>query len=127
MVKPQKSPALYEGLVKALRALDQQIAREMQRTPAELETHGVQKWKPLADRVEIVSALLLDAFNDRAVELDSILVMTQAFVKALYLLAEDLGLEGLGEMRRNYSVSAFRAVSDDAARALSILEQHQLS
>ena len=127
MAKPQKSPALYEGLVKALRALDQQIAREMQRTPAELEVHGVNKWKPLAERVEIVTALLLDAFNDRSVELDSVLVMSQAFVKALYLLTEDLGLAGLGEMRREYSAAAFRAVSDDAARALSILDQHQLS
>ncbi len=123
----QKSPALYEGLVRALGAIDQQIAREMQRSPSERETQGVQKWKPIADRVEIAAALVIDAFNERAAELESIVVLAQAMTKALHLIAQDLGSEGLGEIRASYCAAAFRAVTDDAERALSVLDQPQLS
>lgn len=46
---------LEEALLSVLKSLDNQMAREMQRSPAELEALGVQKWEPMSKRVDIVS------------------------------------------------------------------------
>jgi len=42
--KKPKAPPLEQGLLTAMKAIDNQIAREMQRSPAEREAPGMQKW-----------------------------------------------------------------------------------
>ena len=106
-----KRHPLEEGLVAACRAIDNQIAREMQRTPAERELHGVLKSEPYAARVERVTAFLLNALGDEEVKLDSLLVLATSFAKALQITAEDLGADGLGKVRTEYCRDVFEQVS----------------
>lgn len=121
MSKKGKLPPLEEGLILAARAIDNQVARDMQRTPAEREELGVQKWKPYEDRVEKVTGFLLNAFQEREIDLDGFIVLAQAWSKALYLLMDDLGPEGLGKLRAQYCLSAMEAIGGDAHRARSAL------
>ena len=88
--KEPKLPLMDESLIRALELIDSQIARAMERTPEQKELGGVQKWKPLEERVERISTLLLDNFGDR-VQLDSILVLTQVFSKVLGLICQEMG------------------------------------
>lgn len=97
-----------------MQAIDNQIAREMQRTPAELEAHGVQKWEPYAKRIELVSAFTLTALGEEQISLDAVLVLTQALAKTLQLVVEDLGTDGLGKVRTSYCVSAADVLSRTA-------------
>ena len=69
--KIEKLPPLEHGLLAALKALDQQVAREMQRSPAQREAHGVQKWEPYNKRIESVASTIMDAFADNEITLDS--------------------------------------------------------
>ncbi|MCB0345894.1 MAG: hypothetical protein KDD66_12315 [Bdellovibrionales bacterium] len=112
----EKREPLEEGLLKALQALDRQIAREMQRTPAEREEFGVQKWQPYQKRIELVCALLLNEFGDGNVSLDGFIVLSQALVKSLQLLIEDLGEEGLGSVRSDYCRWALENIQQDCFR-----------
>ena len=112
---------LEEGLLQAMHAIDTQVARAMQRSPAERETMGVQKWEPYDTRVEQVTAYVLNELGDNSVGLDSVLVLAQAFTKALRLAAEDLGADGLGTVRTAYCVDAMEKVQRDALRALGEL------
>ncbi len=108
-----ESEPLEVGLRQALQAIDNQIAREMQRSPAERELQGVLKWEPFESRVERVSAYLLSIFGED-IQLDSLIVLAQALVKALSLVVEDCGAEGLGEVRCRYIERAAEALVRDA-------------
>jgi hypothetical protein len=105
---------LEAGLLQAMRAIDNQIARAMQRAPAEREVHGVQKWEPYAARVEGIAGFLLEEIGDTNVGLDSLLVCAQAFTKALQLVCDELGPEGLGDVRTAYCLDAMRHITRDA-------------
>ena len=119
----EKLTPLDEGLLRALRAIDTQVAREMQRTPAELEKLGVQKWEPFNKRIENIAAFLIDNISEQNVQLDSLLVLSQALVKVLKIFSEDLGEEGLGKMRVAYVRWALENLARDAyegQRALGV-------
>ena len=116
-----KEGKLEEGLLQAMRALDNQVARALQRTPAQREIHGVQKWEPYETRVESVTAFILNSLGEGDALLDSVFVLAQAFAKALRLVAEDLGADGLGKMRLEYCLDAFEKIANDAAKGRSEL------
>ncbi len=116
-----KLPPLEQALLDVLQALDNQIAREMQRTPASRESQGVQKWEPIATRVERLTAFILSSLGAQEVQLESLLVLCQASVKALRMGCEDLGKEGLGKMRSNYCAGTFEAVINDARTGTDLL------
>lgn len=120
--RASKLPPLEEGLLQAMQALDKQVSREMQRTPAERESKGVQKWEPFERRIEGVSSFILNALGDESVALDSLIILSQSLTKALYLITEDLGREGLGEVRSSYCRAAMEGVRQDAGRALDLLK-----
>jgi len=105
-----------------MKAVDSQIARAMSRTPAEREVQGVQKWQPLVDRVERVCAFVMNALGDEEIGLDSVLVFAQAFPKALSLIVEDLGEEGLGKVRAAYCVSISESIAADVERTRTNLK-----
>ena len=93
----EKLPMMEAGLQQCMRAIDNQIARELQRSPAEREQHGVQKWEPFQERTERLVTFLLNQLGDETVGLDALLVLSQATSKALTLLTEDMGEDGLGK------------------------------
>lgn len=117
----QLSP-LEEGLLRAMNAVDKQISREMQRTPAELEVHGVQKWEPYQKRIEFITSFILNQLGEEKVDLDSVLVLSQAFSKALALVVDDLGDEGLGKLRSEYVTTAAENIDRDAFRVRQALK-----
>ena len=123
--KKIKTPPLKEGLITAMQALDVQVARDLQRTPAQEEVLGVQKWEPYQKRIEDVATLLIDCVGDRTITLDPLLILSQAFSKALQILACDLGQDGLGKMRSDYCTAAFENLASDSARALSLLKEEK--
>lgn len=114
-----------EALIKALCAIDNQVAREMQRSPAELDKHGVQKWPAYQKRIEQIVSTVLNALGDGEVNLDGVLVLAQALTKTLLLAAEDLGRPGLGKVRSQYCETAFKAIGDDVARGADIFKPEQ--
>lgn len=117
----EKLPPLEQGILRAMKALDRQILREMQRTPAEREEKGVQKWEPIDTRIELVTSFVLNVLGEGEVELDSLLVMSQAMTKALRFVVHDLERDGLGELRTTYCQQALERISkdaDDGARVL---------
>jgi hypothetical protein len=117
--KDEKLPPLQEGLLIAMRALDNQINKAVERrTPAEREVHGVEKWQPLNDRVELVASVLLEAFADGDAGLDALLVLAQAAPKALSMVIDELGLPALGDARANYCRQAMAGIADDARRSM---------
>ncbi len=120
--KESRRPPLEEGLLVALKALDTQIAREMQRDPEDLEKFGVKKWEPYAKRMEIVTSFLLDAIGGQEINLDSLIVFSQATTKALSLIAHDLESKGLGKLRTSYCIEALKRINDDSFRGLQILK-----
>ena len=122
----EKTPPLQAGLLAALQALDSQIAREMQRNPVEREAHGVQKWEPIAKRVEAVSGFLLDALESQSVELDSVLVLSQALTKSLSIMVQDLEEKGLGKTRTGYALHALESIERDARAGLSTLRNRPI-
>ena len=121
----QKIPPLEQAIQDAMQALDTQIAREMQRTPQERSEHGVQKWEPISRRVERVTAWVLNCLGEGEVELDSLLVLSQAMAKALRMASEDLGEKGLGKVRTGYCLGAFEAIAKDAENGLAILRSER--
>jgi len=130
MKKRENPPGepLFDGVHRSLRAVDSQIAREMQRTPAEREVHGVTKWQPMSKRVELLSAFFLDHIGDPATSEDAfsfeaLLVMAQSTVKALSLLVQDLGEADLGDLRSQYARDALNSMQFDVERALSEISQ----
>lgn len=117
---------LEQGLLQAMKAVDNQIARAMQRTPSERDVHGVQKWEPFNTRVENVAAFLLEEIGAQEASLDSLLVFTQGFTKALYLIVSDLGKEGLGSLRTSYCLDAMKKVERDAQEVIETLADEHL-
>lgn len=116
--KEKNRPLLEQGLSTALQALDSQIARAIQRSPAEREVHGVQKWDPIQQRVETVCAHVLNGIGDEEFTLDGVLVLAQAFTKGLALLVDELGEEGLGAIRSKYCAAALESIVTDGERSL---------
>lgn len=116
-----KRPPLEDGLLTAFAALDNQIAREMQRSPEQLSKHGVQKWEPYSKRVESVTTMILDALGSEEVQMDSLIVLAQATAKALSYAIQDLGQDGLGKIRTGYCLEAVKQIGDDCYRAASTL------
>jgi len=113
-----RSP-LEDGLFKACRAIENQIAREMQRTPAQRDQHGVQKWEPYAKRIESICSFLLEETATEAgqgVSLDALLVLSQAVTKALSILTDELGEKGLGTVRAAYVREAAKNLKRDILR-----------
>ncbi len=117
---------LEEGLLQAMKAIDNQVARALQRTPAEREEQGVQKWDAYETRVEHTVAYLLNQLGDGEASLDSLFVLSQAFAKALRLAAEDLGAEGLGSMRTAYCIDCMEKIQRDAQKVLGELRTERL-
>jgi len=105
----------------ALQAIDNQIAREMQRTPAGEAQHGTLKFQPFESRIERISADLLNWLGENLIELDSLLVLAQASSKALQLVIHDLGKDGLGKVRRAYCEQACQRIRGDAERAIDAI------
>jgi hypothetical protein len=118
---------LEQGLLQAMKAIDKQIARGMQRTPAEREEKGVVKGEEYSTRIERITTFLLNAFNDGQVELDAFLVLSQALVKSFTLTVEDLGRDGLGEIRSSYCDEATRLMSRDLLRIEAALRTEPLN
>ncbi len=114
-------PPLEEGLLRALVALDNQIAREMQRGPSEMEAHGVRKDEPYNKRVESLTAFVLNSLGEGDITLDGVIVLSQVFSKTLQFISEDLGRDGLGKMRTRYFEEAIRQVSEDCRKASEAL------
>ncbi len=121
MTKKDKNslPPLENGLLTAMKAIDNQIAREMQRNPAQRDEYGVQKWEPFQRKIEQMTSFLLNCLGDTEVDLDSLLIMSQAMTKALAMAIEDLGIDGLGKIRTDYCVAAMESIERDALNALS--------
>ena len=118
-----KPPPLETGLLMAMQALDNQISREVnQRDPSAREVHGVQKWAPIDKRVERVSSLIMDSLGDNEITLDSILVLSQSFVKSLCLISSELGEEGLGEVRVEYVKEAIRRIGIELERTRTVID-----
>lgn len=113
--KKKVSP-LEDGLLSMLKALDSQIARELQRTPQQREEFGVTKWEPMRKRVEIVTSTLVAELGNQSYSLEALCVLAQASAKALVLLAEDLGPDGLGEIRAAYIADTFDKITNDLRR-----------
>ena len=117
---------LEQGLLQAMSAIDNQVARAMQRTPSQREVHGVSKWEPYNTRVENIAAFILEEVGGNSSSLDSVLVLSQAFTKALHLLVGDLGREGLGEIRTAYCLDAMEKVERDAQEVITALTEQPL-
>jgi len=122
-VKKTSVPPLEAHLIGALRTIDKQIARSMQRDE---NVHSVQKWGPLDERIELICSLLLERCGKQEVQLDSLVVLSQALVKSLRLLVEELDREGLGEVRTHYCKETFEKISDDSRKALDILSDQTI-
>lgn len=121
--KPSKA---QQGLLQAMRAIDVQVAREMQRTPSQRAAHGVQKWEPFYRRVEDLTAFVLDMLGEQEVKLDGLLVLAQVCAKALCLACEDLGEDGLGQVRSAYCRDSFEKIAADCRRALCEIGQERI-
>jgi hypothetical protein len=119
----EKLSPLEDGLLRAMSAIDNQIAREMQRYPEQVERQGVQKWEPHGKRVELISSFLMNCLGDQKINMDSLLVLAQASAKALSLVIADLGSDGLGKVRSDYCRVAMEAISSDSRRAVQSLQE----
>ncbi|HMO17592.1 MAG TPA: hypothetical protein PKA63_05210 [Oligoflexia bacterium] len=122
MEKSNRLPKLEEGLILALQALDNQVKRALERTPAEREESGVQKWKPHEERIEKVCGFVLDNFGEE-IELDSVLIMSQAFVKVLSIICDELGAHGLGDIRSSYVKETLSRLSIEIERSKNIFRE----
>lgn len=125
IIKVMKLEPLEAGILTALKALENQIARELQRTPSETELQGVTKWEPYSKRVEKVTGFVLDLIESKSVDLDGIFVMAQAFSKALAMVATDVGPSDLGEVRSDHMRAAGQALDHDAQTILNAINTTQ--
>ena len=117
---------LEENLLNTLRAFDNQILRALQREPSKRDSEGVQKWQIYQNKIEDCCSFLLNSVGDRQIDLDGLIILTQALSKTLNLICEDLGAEGLGKLRTDYIKSTFDKISRDAQDANSRLSQEPL-
>lgn len=105
---------LESNLLVVLNALQNQIDREMQRSPAEREQKGVRKWEPFETRVERVAGFLIESLSENKVSLDSLIVLSQAMTKTLQIAVTEIGKDGLGKMRSEYCLHAAEQIARDA-------------
>ncbi|WKZ56477.1 MAG: hypothetical protein QY326_07025 [Bdellovibrionota bacterium] len=122
----QKKDSLEAALLRVLQALDNQVAREMQRDPKEREQQGMQKWEPYAKRIEHIAGLVIDALSAGEVGVDGILILSQACAKILKITATDLGADGLGQLRTSYCLAAFEALEREAREGSAALKGGEL-
>lgn len=112
--RKNRPPVLESGLLSALSAIDSQIARALNKTQEERDTYGLEKWEIYQSKLEQLTGFLLDCFGDQQVQLDSLLVLSQATAKALSMITEDLGEAGLGNTRSRYCLRAAESLERDA-------------
>lgn len=117
---------LEQGLINALKALDNQIARTMQRDPATRSAQGVQKWQPYQDKIENICSFLLNSAGEKQIDLDGLIILTQAMSKTLLFISEDLGADGLGKIRSQYIRDTFEKLSRDAEQAEKCLSNEPM-
>ena len=115
-------PPLEAGIMQAMKALDRQIARDMLRTPAEVEEKGWSKSEPYLKRVEIIAPLIMNALGDDEITLDSLIIMARSMSKTLQLVIEDLGSNGLGKARSAACDEALRQIINDSDTALRAIK-----
>lgn len=108
---------MEEGLLRAMQAIDKQVAQELQRPTANADIHGVQKWEPYQKRIEFFSSFLLQSMEEGSIKLDSIFVMAQALAKSLSLALDDAGSAGLDKSRAEYAAASLAAIEKDCFRA----------
>ena len=77
--------------------------------------------------MEEATAIILDGFADGHVQLDSLVVLSQSLVKALYLVVEEVGAEGLGDLRSAYCEDALEKIERDARQGLASFGGSSLS
>lgn len=116
---PQKEPPLETGLRLVLHALENQIHRRLQRDE---RVKGVKKWEPLQEKVEELTGLILDIISGDEIMLETLLVSAQAFPKALRILCDDLGVEGLGEMRTAYMREGLDSIQRECFHAMQAVK-----
>ena len=117
-----KEEPLSEGLKRALQALDHQVSRDVNtRGPEEVAEKHFEKWEAIDERIERVSSEVLQWVGENEIRLDSMLIMSQALVKALSLAVMELEREGLGKTQTAYCVAAFESMTEDVRRALATL------
>jgi hypothetical protein len=102
-----------EALLRALACLQSQLERELQRNPAERDVLGVSKWEPITKRIEDTAGLLLDGFAEERVFIEPLLILSHALVKAINVIVQELGPEGLGKVRTDYILKVFNLVSTE--------------
>jgi hypothetical protein len=122
----EKLPVLEEALLEALKALDNQIAREMQRDANSRDQHGAQKWEPYQTRIERLCSFLLNALGEQTIGLDGVIVLAQTFSKTLSFVTADLGEDGLGAVRSQYVKTTFENLERDAESAKRSLSAEPL-
>jgi hypothetical protein len=115
----KETTPLEDGLLRALRALDNQILRETQRDAIGRAEHGVGKDDAIEKRVEQLSTWFLDSLGEADISLEALLVLSRASTKALSLLARDLGSDGLGAIRTRYCLQSL----EDLERDLRLAEE----
>ncbi len=117
---------MEDSLIGALKALDNQILRAIQRDPATRAIEGVQKWQPYQDRIESICSLLLNALGEKDIDLDGLIILTQAMSKTLNFVTEDLGPDGLGKLRSAYIKDTFEKLERDAKEVSDKLNDQPL-
>ncbi len=117
---------LEDGLLTAMQALDNQIAREMQRDPQALEMHGVTKFEPIAKRVERVTSFILNTLGENNAQIDSVLVLAESFTKALELIVADLGTDGLGKMRTSLCAACANKLQNSSYKTVAMLNEENI-
>ncbi|NBW39866.1 hypothetical protein EBR25_02565 [bacterium] len=115
MARKQKgSMTLEQALSRVLETLDAQVAREMQRTPAEREQRGVLKSEAHKKRSEKVSSHILEGISQGEFGLDGALILAEAIPRCLRILAEELGEDDLGKVRSTYLRELFLELEREA-------------
>lgn len=117
MAKKPQHHKTQSALIDFLRSLDNQVAREMQKAPADRREGGALKWEPYQKRVELTTSMLLESLATEEIQLDSLLISYQSFSKALLMYIEELGPEGLGRIRTEYCRKALSEAALDLNRA----------
>jgi hypothetical protein len=105
---------LETSLTTALNALQNQIDREMQRSPLEMEAKGMRKWEPFQTRVERVAGFIVESLADNKISLDSLIVLSQALSKSLQVAVTEIGKDCLGKTRSEYCLHAAEQIKRDA-------------
>ena len=101
-------------LIEVLSSLEKQIARAANRkTELEVAESGFGKENIHSDKIERITGSIITSFEDNEIGLDSVLVLTQALLKSLRFISEDLNNEDLGEVRTELINTTINAVDRD--------------